>query len=102
MQMIRRRTAIVLGAGASHDYGFPLGRSLLKLVCDHLQSSFQSTKVLAEIGFPIEDQKRFAEALEWSGLPSVDAFLERRTEFMDIGKAAIAAELIPCENPSTL
>jgi hypothetical protein len=45
---------------------------------------------------------RFVDALLHSGLTSVDAFLEHRTEFIDIGKAAIAIELFEKERQAEI
>ena len=36
--MIRHSTVLVLGAEASHPYGFPLGRELLFTIHDQLRS----------------------------------------------------------------
>jgi Mrr N-terminal domain/Protein of unknown function DUF262 len=44
----------------------------------------------------------FASALARSGRTSVDTFLEHRSEFLDVGKAAIACALIPCERENAL
>ena len=44
----------------------------------------------------------FATELDRTGRNSVDAFLEHRTEFEKIGKAAIIAALIPKEQPGNL
>jgi len=44
----------------------------------------------------------FREAFWKSGVPSVDAFLERRTEFLNVGKLAIAYCLIPFEHEASL
>lgn len=101
--LFKRRTVLVLGAGASHDFGFPLGRGLLTKVCQQLRTASPSAAVLSQLGFPEDEQRRFADELDGCGLQSVDAFLENRgKEFMDIGKAAIAAELIPVENHKAL
>jgi hypothetical protein len=40
--------------------------------------------------------------LEESGQSSVDAFLERRFDLREVGKAAIAAMLVPCEGKRLL
>jgi len=60
------------------------------------------TKHLTELGFDNEEIQTFGEGLSLSMQPSVDAFLEHRSEFMEIGKAAIACELIPRERPEGL
>ncbi len=102
--MIKRPTVLVLGAGASASYGFPLGRVLLLQVCENLAEGVDSPlkRHLHKYGFKTEDLKSFERELRLSMQPSVDAFLEKRPEYMKIGKAAIAAHLMPYENPENL
>jgi hypothetical protein len=93
----------MLGAGASHPYGFPLGPDLKRLVIEcykgdkphaaHLYNTTDFDKAAA-----IE----FITALQRSGLSSVDAFLERRPPFLDIGKATMGIELLIKEGTSDL
>ena len=96
--MIRTPTVLILGAGASAEYGFPVGYSLYENVCrgyvgtpplpprkEHLQHD-------ADIAF-----EGFRTQLAQSGQLSVDAFLETRPDLIDIGKRAIACGLIPFE-----
>jgi hypothetical protein len=52
--------------------------------------------------FKAEDLDVFIQQLHHSGQNSVDAFLEYRREFMDIGKAAMSIILIGCENAKSL
>jgi hypothetical protein len=51
---------------------------------------------------PHDETDRFCTELLRSAQLSVDAFLEHRTEFLDIGKAAIAFMLVRKETPQTL
>lgn len=95
--MITKRTVLILGAGASAAYGFPTGLGLYRSVCTSL-----GTSSLMRFGFVKEDINKFYEALMRSGTSSVDAFLERRTEFIDIGKLAIASTLLPTEDTARL
>jgi hypothetical protein len=101
LEMITLPTVLVLGAGASADYGFPLGRGLLLQVCRSLGVRHKDVglkKTLLDLGFARGEIGAFAAELRFSMQPSVDAFLENRPEYMDVGKAAIAGCLIPCEN----
>jgi hypothetical protein len=103
--MITLPTVLVLGAGASADYEFPLGRSLLLQICRSLDDRKKDVglkKTLLDLGFARGEIGAFAAELRFSMQPSVDAFLENRPEYMDIGKAAIAGCLIPYENPRHL
>jgi hypothetical protein len=63
-----------------------------------LQSGAPAYNALLQLaGFPDHAINSFRDAFFFSGKNSVDAFLEHRPDFMEIGKAAIAAVLIPFE-----
>ncbi len=98
--MINTPTVLILGAGASAPYGFPLGRGLRDLVCGI--SAPTVTVVAAAAGHDEGQVEEFVTTLRHSGYTSVDWFLEDRTEFISVGKAAIAAALIPLELPERL
>jgi hypothetical protein len=98
--MIHRPTVLVLGAGASNPYGFPLGRELRDIVCGLATSDCRS--IIADAGFDVAELSAMIDALRHSGYSSVDWFLEDRPEFMRVGKAAIAAAMIPLEDPDRL
>lgn len=95
--MIKTPTVLVLGAGASQPYGFPLGRELLFQVIQRLRPNSDLFNNLPKLGFEKEHLAAFSDQLKRSMQPSVDAFLEHRPEFVDVGKAAIARTLMPCE-----
>ncbi len=96
--MITVPTTLVLGAGASEPYGFPWGVGLLNQVC----SLENRTRPLKDVGFTDEDIGSFFDDLKHAGYSSVDAFLEKFQQYAEIGKAAIAATLIPIEDPTRL
>jgi hypothetical protein len=102
--MITTPTALVLGAGASYPYGFPTAKGLKEDIC----RTFASEKSLPNIfrseecTRPPEQFLQFREAFLRSGQPSVDAFLERRPAFLEVGKLAIAFCLMPFEKEETL
>jgi len=96
--MINEPTVLVLGAGASAPYGFPTGRKLLLDICASLVNEGTPLSLaLSSCGYPRDQQKAFRDALHMSMLPSVDAFLEYRSEFLEIGKAILSCALIPYE-----
>jgi hypothetical protein len=96
-------TVFVLGAGASHPYGLPLGRQLYQAVLDQFGTmTALRLAVAAMTGLASNQIDGFINALRYSGLRSVDAFLERRTEFVDVGKVLMAAELLSRENQEAL
>jgi len=99
--MITEPTVLILGAGASEAYGFPLGQGLVRKVCEIMED--QSKKEAIEsAGYAPEELSNFIETLSSYGAPSVDSFLERCPKFIPIGKAAIATALIPLEDPIRL
>jgi len=87
--MIRTPTVFVLGAGASQPFAFPTGRELVDHTVQALQSN-ENRAFFTQLGFAEEDVIRFRDQLWGSGRNSVDAFLEHREEFVDVGKAVIA------------
>jgi hypothetical protein len=101
--MITTPTVFVLGAGASSDYDFPVGWGLLRAVVDDFGNELQNRKTLKE-HFVFSDIQidAFRTALDHSGENSVDAFLENRREFMELGKLMMAIVLIGLEKTHKL
>jgi hypothetical protein len=101
--MITMPTVFVLGAGASAPYGFPLGQTLVATVCEKLRKSDSFFfKLVRDAGFPDHVMRRFATELADAGRDSIDAFLQMRPEYQDIGKACIAIALLPFETEREL
>ena len=101
--VIRTKTALVLGAGASRPYRFPLGKQLK----DEIVSSLAPTANRAELAeltgvATVNELERFFHSLRFSGLTSVDVFLESNPQFLDVGKFMIARTLIPFESVEEL
>jgi hypothetical protein len=94
--MITTPTVFILGAGASMPYGFPSGKTLVNKICELGAPS------LTRLGLSEWDYSTFTRVLRTSQQPSVDAFLEHRSEFMDIGKTLIATVLCECEQENNL
>jgi hypothetical protein len=94
--MIDKSTVLVLGAGASCAYGLPLGWELRNRL---LEMSVESLLTLpsGRQGVPIELIHQFNSAFRLSQWLSIDAFLAHRPEFIELGKHAIAAVLLPAE-----
>lgn len=93
--MITTPTVLILGAGASMPFGFPSGGQLKEAIASPTQEQISQ---LGECGFPPRTIADFQLAIRRSPLNSVDAFLENRSdEFGEVGKAAIAQNLIPHE-----
>ncbi len=100
--MIKSNIVLVLGAGASAPFGFPTGQGLKDLVCEKTLRLSGSVQLLTTLGFNPDIITRFRTALGNSGRLSVDAFLETREDYLDIGKTAIAATLMPFEKTTGL
>ena len=105
--MFTQRTVLVLGAGASIPFGFPSGPGLTRGIVASLNASYAKgserprfRELLADLGslFSPPEIDRFCVHLASSDRRSIDSFLEDRSEFLDIGKAAIAAALLPLEH----
>jgi hypothetical protein len=120
--MIKLDTTFVVGAGASVDYGFPLGEQLTKQIAEALNfkggsSSSQAKELLRNaimVGCQRPDvQRDFRQLFEQARAlqaalttaSSIDAFLENHPDTPDfefLGKMAIAACLAAAEHGSDL
>ena len=102
--MIEHRLVLVLGAGASRPFGFPTGDELYNSIITELggKGNGQLYSLLHEAGFEHQEINKFHSALSRAGTQSVDAFLEHRAEFRDVGKAAIASALLRHEHEETV
>ncbi len=97
--MITAPTVLVLGAGASMPFNFPSGAKLLQDIIKLLSTDKMLQHVPANNP---TDLRAFQNALSHSGTSSIDAFLEHRPEFIEVGKIAIALSLMPCEKDEAL
>jgi NAD-dependent SIR2 family protein deacetylase len=106
--MITTPTVLILGAGASCPYGFPTAKGLKELICEEFSSTgTRASQFLSCLNpegskYAPEEFSKFRDAFLKSGQPSVDAFLQRRPEFLGVGKLAIAFCLMPFEKEETL
>jgi len=103
--MIKLETVLILGAGASSDFGFPTGRKLVRRIIASFRDSARSTyQILAKITGELkaEEAIKFAHILELADPPSVDIWLEENPEYVEIGKITIAMTLLDCEKNSNL
>ncbi len=98
---ITQPTVLILGAGASRPYGFPLGSDLRDKICDHA-ADLRYNALLKQFGFGNHHVKVFRHALQHSGFSSIDAFLDAEPAYTAIGKVAIALALLPLEQHSRL
>jgi len=84
-------------------FGFPSGPELKAAIIRRLESPGDTMNAIAkELRFSEDHITQFRDALKFSGRRSVDAFLEHRREFLDIGKVAMACELLSLEFQSAV
>jgi hypothetical protein len=96
--MLNKRTVLILGAGASEPFGFPIGIDLSNAVTTLLQPDSQQFRSLTRFGIPPAQPLHFRDTFYYSGKNSLDAFLEHRTDLIPIGKAVTAEILIGKEH----
>lgn len=102
-EMISRKTVLILGAGASSDYGFPTGAELINKILEASKDDNGEIPIcLRNAGAKANDLRELIKALGETQLNSIDSLLEHRSELREVGKLAIAAALIPCESPKRL
>lgn len=97
--MVNRKTTLILGAGASHPYGYPLGSTLRSLILQ-LDGDWEVAVALRSLGAC--DIESFVEDFRGSELESIDTFLSFRPEYSLVGRQAIAAILLDAERKSQL
>jgi hypothetical protein len=101
--MIMTPTVLVVGAGGSLPYGYPLGYDLVKkIVVDAGEPNSDFCKVLGRLSIASVYPKLLANELRVSGRQSIDAFLESRNDLLPVGRLAIAYELLGNENPEKI
>jgi hypothetical protein len=103
-EVITTPTVLILGAGASCPYGFPTAKELKILIC----KTFKNPTATAcqflgnNTEYSPDEFFEFREAFLRSNKSSVDAFLEYRPDFLEVGRLAIAYSLIPFEDETKL
>jgi len=101
--MITHPTVLVLGAGASIPYGFPSGKTVLQDIQRKLDpKNPEWIPILLDLGITEDQIDKFRWALYYSQQSSVDAFLEHRAEFLDLGKLVITLNILPNEDENWL
>src|SRR4030043_2096500 len=97
--MFSQSTVLVLGAGASRPYGFPLGDDLRQRITAFCfnTNTFQCKQIL-EVGHSEQEIHDFHTSLVGSINETIDTFLEDRPSYRSIGAFAIAQVLMQLEN----
>lgn len=104
--MITKPTVLILGAGASINYGFPSGLQLKAHICNEIRRKSRRTyndlvsyRYEGHVQEDVpEHVKDFYNNLLLSSEMSIDAFLEHNPEYSEIGRRAIANVLLRREN----
>ncbi|MDB6157769.1 MAG: hypothetical protein JWO04_1475 [Gammaproteobacteria bacterium] len=91
IQLITVPTTLVLGAGASKPYGYPLGE---ELVAGIAQNKFELVNNLLQLNFEGDVIEEFRRSLIESGLGSIDAYLGRVSRHGKVGKSALAHQML--------
>ncbi len=102
--MIKENTVLILGAGASFPYGYPLGTALVNQIIErlrHLRDEERhhvlTTSLLRAGNTTLAMIREFRDTLHQSGQFSIDAFLENHGRYLRMGKLAIAHTLLDAE-----
>lgn len=103
--MIKSKTVLILGAGASYSFNFPLGPKLVDDILEFIKTPYDDKRLALakEVTSTNDDTlNEFHDALKYSGKISIDTFLESRHEFMGLGKALIACVLCRSERKDNI
>jgi hypothetical protein len=95
--MIELQTVLILGAGASHGYGFPLGSELSDQIRGLVREDSVLRQSLVSAGCRETDVNALGDLFDRSGMRSIDTFLARRDDAIDFGKFVIAAVIADAE-----
>src|SRR5690349_14817815 len=99
--MILTPTVLILGAGASVHCGYPLGRALVKELCEPVPQRTAVDEM--QVGrWSIPDVEEFVQTLSYWDPSSIDAFLEENTGQSALGKFLIARQLKKRESMAKL
>lgn len=96
--MIKQGSVLILGAGASKPYGFPLGTELRHNIIEMLKApNTPGYRALDSCGFSSTDISTFREELHDSLHDTIDDFISDRPSRRAIGTHAIVIALMMCE-----
>lgn len=97
--MFTEKTVLFLGAGASKEYGYPLGGELGQQILNILKNE-NTRNQYKEIGFDDKIIAEFINQLEFGQYWSVDELLGRESDLTELGKVAICKRISDCEGPN--
>ncbi len=94
--MIRKKTLLILGAGASYPYGFPLGAGLITRLL-----SYQARDIFVNDGnydYRSTQLHQFQTRLKLSRSSSIDYFLNQHPDLAEFGKFLVYISITGCES----
>ncbi|MCE5213820.1 MAG: hypothetical protein LLF83_03770 [Methanobacterium sp.] len=100
--MIETPTTLILGAGASEPYGYPVGNGLRTDIISSLREMVKNNNGwVNELNYSKDFVSDFAHRLAISDAPSIDTFLEKnknRLYYSEFGKISIVDIISRAEN----
>lgn len=96
------KITFILGAGASSAYGFPVAARLRSGLCSEIGIGHPLYLELKILNYRDSDISAFRDQFYYSNNPSIDVFLSKHPEYMDIGKAGIILRLSQNERKDVL
>ena len=87
------KTTIILGAGASKPYGFPLGPELKQIVTQYARERSVQER-LKQLHYQPQHLDELVECLRYGRFPTVDEFLDAKKSFREIGGYIIAESIL--------
>jgi len=105
--MKKYNTVLILGAGASKPYGFPVADELLSQIKQSLIRNHEFHSSLLKGNYIASDMKKLSESLHKTQVDTIDEFLaspvcRNNNKYADITKYAIAYSLLAKENINLL
>lgn len=98
MFKLEQTTCLVLGAGASKSYGFPLGSELKIEIRNQPGREEASTAIAAATNASDELRTEFRDVLRYGTHQTIDILLEENPRFRELGSVAIAVAIIEKES----
>lgn len=89
----KRQIVFVVGAGASHPYGFPLGGELKDAIVQSLEGGNVVRSALEKLGHSSRRVESFRHDLMGSGSYTIDDFLSDRSDYLDIGRFCVGFQI---------
>lgn len=91
------KTTLVVGAGASAPFGFPLGSELKTIVTQYARERSIRNR-LEQLNYPASHLDELDECLRYGRYQTIDEFLDAKKRFREIGGYIIAEAILNQEN----